>query len=130
MDPLGICERGPIWSEPYAFVNSGEIPIVLSLNDIKCVAREGVSLVQADMDVTSLHESLEKLIRIQMDIDDGETIVMTDTGSHYEVILEPGQQMTFSISGDMSLQPMQSWMSGDVSISIVYSATEYISDAY
>jgi len=120
LDPLQLRERGQIYSEDFYFVNNDGRTIRVDLTDIKCILSEGVEAVGAE-DSEDIISSDEKLIHLQLLLETGETITVTETSGQYSFALKPGEKFGFKITGSMSEDPNQFWDTGDVMISLNYS---------
>ncbi|MBR1931649.1 MAG: hypothetical protein IJ833_09300, partial [Lachnospiraceae bacterium] len=120
MDPYNLCEKGYVWSDTYVFRNSGETTVKLSLSDIKCTTKDGIKVAGVDASAEDILQDTQKTVRLRLRLDNGDVVNATVTGSKYDIVMAPGSAFSFSVEGDMSLTPESPWMSGDVSISMIY----------
>jgi hypothetical protein len=120
MDPYNLCGKGLIWSDTYTFRNSGATTVSLKLSDIKCNAKDGIRVAGIDEATEDILNATDKVIRMQLRVDNGETVDITADGSEFEIVMAPGSTFSFNVGGELSRMPETSWMSGDVTISLVY----------
>lgn len=125
MDPLEICGRGQIFSKEFLFSNLGNEKIRIELSAIECTMAENVRIADEGEDIAQL---TEKVFWLQLLMETGEVITVSEEAVGYELVLNPGQNFTFCIIGNMSVNPEIPWQAQDVSISLVYSV-EQVEDA-
>lgn len=123
MDPYNICEQGLVWSQDYAFCNNGETAVKLELGNVQCDVKDDVILAGKGVSDEDVINSTVKMISLKLVMDNGDELAITEEESCYEVILNPGEEIHFSVRGSISNLPDNSWQADDVSFSIVYQAS-------
>ncbi len=120
MDPYNLCEKGTVWSESRAFRNNGETAVRLTLEDVKCILNSGITVAESDAREEDIVDSSDKVLLLQLIMGNGDVLDITTEGSEFEVILNPGEELSISVGGVLSREPQESWQSGDVSIEMTY----------
>lgn len=119
IDPWEMDGRGQIYSEPYTIRNTGEEDGILTLSFL-CRAPEG-SNAEIRTDCQGLHDGEDKSIYLEMIFGDGTRVVLCQEGAEYEKVLEAGEELTVSISGEVNENAFETWRDGDVEVEGIYS---------
>lgn len=115
MDPYELAGRGSIWSQEYAFINKGNVPIKISLSKLHCMAANDVFIAEENEEIAEDG----KAAALWLYLDNGSSIRITEDDTAYEFILEPEDSLLFWIRGNMSTHGQ--WKNGDINISLQYS---------
>lgn len=122
LDPWELNGKGSVWSQDYVFCNQGDKPIELSLKDIRCILRDGVTCAGEEVDAGTVASAFDKMVQLQLVLSNGDIVSVTENGGSYDVTVEAGEELVMTISGTVSNPGIERWQSGDVSISVMYSA--------
>lgn len=114
MDPYELAGQGSIWSQEYCFINKGSIPVKIHLGRLHCVAADSVVIVEG----AEQAEGSGKRAALWLRMGNGDTVMITESNSAYEITLAPQEAFPFWISGKISVSDR--WESGDISLSLWY----------
>lgn len=120
VDPWELDERSQIYSEEYVIKNTGNVTGKLILtNFISAVKEPSEIVVMADRN--GLHEGTEKLLYMEVVFGNGDKVICSREGSEYEVVLEPGEELTFRFSGEANENAASQWRNDDFGVTMAYS---------
>lgn len=114
MDPYELAGQGSIWSQEYCFVNRGSTPVKIHLGRLRCVAADSVLIMEG----AEQAEGSGKRAALWLRMGNGDTVMITESDSAYEITLAPQEAFPFWISGKISVSDR--WESGDISLSLWY----------
>ncbi len=114
MDPYELAGQGSIWSQEYCFVNRGSTPVKIHLGRLRCVAADSVLIMEG----AEQAEGSSKRAALWLRMGNGDTVMITESDSAYEITLAPQEAFPFWISGKISVSDR--WESGDISLSLWY----------
>lgn len=114
MDPYELAGQGSIWSQEYAFINKGNIPVKISLSKLHCTAAEDVIIAENENLITAGR----KTAALWLYLKGGSIIRVAENNSTCEFALAPGEALTFWVKGKMNVSDQ--WKDGDLGLSFTY----------
>lgn len=119
VDPWEMDGKDQIYSKPYVIRNMGETPGTLTLSGLSCVPREN-SGVQVRSERMGLHEGKEKAVYMQITIGDGKEIVLSEESEVYQIRLQPGEELSLYITGEVNENALEEWKDSDLTVHVAY----------
>lgn len=114
MDPYELAGRGSIWSREFSFLNTGTVPVRISLSKLHCTVTDDVFIAESEESITEDG----KTAALWLCLGNGNRIQITEDDTAYDFTLKPGESLIFWIGGRMSINSQ--WKDGDISLSLRY----------
>lgn len=105
IDPWNLSGRGQVYSERFTIKNSGNVPYTLWLRDMTCTAGGGA------IPVGSVGEIYNEAVNVYLELafEKGDSRVLSTESQDYEVILRPGEELAFRITGAVNEKTTEDW---------------------
>lgn len=120
IDPWELDGKGQIYSEPYVIRNEGETPGILTLSELACIPQKDSGVI-VRTDSAGLHCDQEKALYMQMMFGHGEQIVLSEVGTEYQAELQPGEELSVCLTGEVNEYALEEWKESDITVSVIYS---------
>ena len=117
IDPWNLSGRGQVYSERFTIMNSGNVPYTLWLRDMTCTAGGGAIPVGSAGEIYNEAAS----VYLELVFENGDSRVLSAESQDYEVVLRPGEELAFRITGAVNERGAEDWGEKQVSISMKYS---------
>lgn len=122
MDQYGLKHEKQVYSQEYKIKNNGNNYISVEFYDIRCIVADDIVSVDDEWSDEEVREAEERVIKLAIQMSNGDVIPMTEQATNYQLYLEPKEEVAFTIEGCMSNNIHNYWETGDVSIEMVYAA--------
>lgn len=120
IDPWKMDGKGQIYSEKYVIRNEGNTAGTLTLSNLACKSQEpGKVIVKSDN--CGLHDNEDKALYMEMWFGNDNPIVLSEQGTEYQAVLQPGEELTVCFAGEVNEYAAENWKNDDVRVSVVYS---------
>lgn len=120
IDPWELDGNGQIYSKPYVIRNNGKTPGVLTLSGLACIPKRDSGVI-VRTDSIGLHDDQEKSVYMQMMFGRTEQIVLSEDDSEYQMELQPGEELSVCLTGEVNEYALEEWKECDIAVSINYS---------
>ncbi len=118
IDSWKIDEKGRIVSPEFLLKNNGSTTGIWTLSELVCKPKDQSAVViKAEKD--ELSDSDEKSVYMELRIDNGEKVVLTENNSQYKVELEPGETLSVCFLGEMKGNLFENSEDGDITVTAV-----------
>ena len=116
IDPWNLSGRGQVYSERFTIMNSGNVPYTLWLRDMTCTAGGGARPVGSAGEI--YNEAAN--VYLELAFENGDSRVLSTESQDYEVVLRPGEELAFRITGAVNEKTTEDWGEKQVRISVKY----------
>lgn len=127
LDPFEINGNGQVYSPDYYIKNTGTERLFLNLNEIQAVDNSADRVVFVQ-DESAVRHTKEKSLFLILAFDNGDEIILSTDGEEYEIVLDPDEELSFSITGALNEGAEREWREGDVRIRLTYHAELFLTD--
>lgn len=120
IDSWKIDEKGRIVSQQYLLYNAGDTTGTWTLSDLICKPYEQ-NRVRVTADKKTLHGNGDKAVYMELVLENGENVVLSQASSTYEVKLKAGEKLEVRFIGEMNGNLFESREEGDIVVTAVCS---------